>query len=413
MDQRAESSAVITRSEPRGGKVRILHTSDWQLGMTRKFLGSEEQGRFGEARLAAVEKIFDLAEEHFCDAIVVAGDVFDDNLLDSKTWRRAVDVLKRAPVPTYLLPGNHDPLDASSIFSKSEFTALNRANGGNIEVLRDSAPRELRHGVEIVGAPLLSKKPAEDVVARALEGLQPQERGNVRVLVGHGNTRQWGGGDAMDFAAIDVERAEEACRRRIVDYVALGDTHSALQLGHEGRVWYSGSPEVTDFLEPHGGGENNSGKALVVDIEPASGDADEASRVGVEEVSVGEWKFLAVEAEVNTRDDVEHFVAELKSIPRPRNTVVKYALRGTLSLETSAALEKELEELAHSFAALYRRESKTDFRTVPDDEELAEFFQGAGFVTDVARELGERAHHDNVASDAIKLLYRITMSGED
>ena len=116
-------------------RVRILHTSDWQLGMKRRFLSSEAQSRFDESRLTAVEALLDLAEERQCDAIVVAGDVFDDNLLKPEIYGRAMDVLKRTKVPVFLLPGNHDPLDAASVYHREEFTEL-----ANVYVLRDSAP---------------------------------------------------------------------------------------------------------------------------------------------------------------------------------------------------------------------------------------------------------------------------------
>ncbi len=104
--------------------VRILHTSDWQLGMKRWFLGDEAGPRYQEARLAVIERMLRLAVDRSCDAVVVAGDVFDDNLVDSRTWRRAVDVLRASPVPVFLLPGNHDPYDPASIYRDPVFDGL-------------------------------------------------------------------------------------------------------------------------------------------------------------------------------------------------------------------------------------------------------------------------------------------------
>ena len=40
-----------------------------------------------------------------------------------------------------------------------------------------------------------------------------------------------------------------------------------MSLSDTGAIWFSGAPEVTAFRElPSGQGENNSGKALIVDI---------------------------------------------------------------------------------------------------------------------------------------------------
>ena len=46
-------------------------------------------------------------------------------------------------------------------------------------------------------------------------------------------------------------------------YVALGDKHSRTEVGSTGRVWYSGSPEVTNYddIEP------DPGHVLVVDVD--------------------------------------------------------------------------------------------------------------------------------------------------
>ena len=98
----------------------FIHTSDLQLGMRRKFLSPEAQSRFDDARLRAVTRIGELAVERGAEFIVVAGDVFEHNSLEPKTLGRALEVLRKLPVPVYLLPGNHDPLVADSILSRTE-----------------------------------------------------------------------------------------------------------------------------------------------------------------------------------------------------------------------------------------------------------------------------------------------------
>ena len=218
--------------------------------MKRWFLGEEAGPRYQEARLAVIERILDLAVARSCDAVVVAGDVFDDNLVDSRTWRRAVDILRASPVPVFLLPGNHDPYDPASIYRDPVFEGLSPT----VRVLTDTTAQRARDAadgrpaLEIVGAPLLSKYVSADPVAGALRELRgPERRGaaTVRVLVGHGATSSRS--SAGDPAVIDVDAAAQACRDRLVDYVALGDTHSAVNLHEDGTVRYSGSPEPTDF----------------------------------------------------------------------------------------------------------------------------------------------------------------------
>lgn len=424
--------------------LRILHTSDWQLGMKRAFLGEDGQARFDEARLAAVERLFTVAADRKCDAMVVAGDVFDDNLLDRQVYRRAMDVLADAPCPVYLLPGNHDPLDAASIYAKEEFRSLATREEAPVIVLDDSEPRVIPGREDalapayVVGAPLKSKRASEDLVGTVTEELRRRremtrqsqavgqsevaEQGGkaeakedqahsrniaarINVVVGHGAVE--GFGRAYDPSLIDVSAAAEACRERVMDYVALGDTHSATQLHPDSTVWYSGAPEVTAFLEPDGGGETNSGKALIVDIAVDAVRPTEPARVSVEEVEVGEWKFVALGAELNSREDVETFLEQIEQTPAKRQTVMKYGLSGALSLVDNAYLEDRLEQLADGFAALYPRERLMNISTLIDVDQLGEQSFGEGFVRQAARELAARSNADSVANDALRLLFRI------
>ena len=88
--------------------LRFLHTADWQLGMTRRYLGAEAQARFTQARLDAIGRLGEAARAHACACMVVAGDTFDSNLVDRQILLRAMEALARVPVPELLLPGNHD-----------------------------------------------------------------------------------------------------------------------------------------------------------------------------------------------------------------------------------------------------------------------------------------------------------------
>ncbi|AWT25824.1 Nuclease SbcCD subunit D [Corynebacterium provencense] len=398
--------------------VRILHTSDWQLGMKRWFLGDEAGPRYQEARLAVIERILDLAVENSCTAVVVAGDVFDDNLVDDRTWRRAVDVLRRSPVPVFLLPGNHDPYDPASIYRDPVFDSLRPT----VQVLTDSASHVVATVpddapvLEVIGAPLLSRYMESDTVAAALREIRdrdapsdatvPGDRARVRVLVGHGATRSRTSGE--DPAVIDVDGAAEACRRRTVDYVALGDTHSAVQLSPDNTVWYSGSPEPTDFREEDGGGESRSGFVLVVDVTVDPDDPGAPAEVAVCEVPVGTWHFLALSAGVDSREEVGEWISRLESLPDKRTTVVKYALTGTVDLETGALLDRETARVAPTFAALYPRERLMDLHTVPGEGELSDI-DLPGAVGAAARTLAEMTTSgDSTARDALRLLYRLS-----
>lgn len=406
-------------------RARILHTSDWQLGMKRHFLSGEAQSRFDESRLTAIEALLELAEERQCDAVVVAGDVFDDNLLKPEIYGRAMDVLKGSIVPVFLLPGNHDPLDAASVYHREEFDKL-----ANVFVLKDSEPvavpksgggrAEGAAALEIVGAPLRGKTADEDLVAAALRGLEPVQGAGIRVLVGHGGVSSFG--EIDDFDRIDVDNAARACHERKVDYVALGDTHSTMPLdadATQARVWYSGAQEVTDFVEQDGRGESNSGNVLVVEIAVDPARPEKQAQVQVEEVPVGRWAFKALNATVNSTADIDEFLERLGGIESKRTTVVKYALVGTLSVHDAAYLDEQLEKIAPTFAALYERERLMDVHVIPDEDELSEGLLSQGFIGEAVQELKSLAESDSQdpqqmqqAQDALRLLVRLAHHAE-
>ncbi|OFK62249.1 metallophosphoesterase [Corynebacterium sp. HMSC078A10] len=370
--------------------VTFIHTSDFQLGMTRWFLSPAAQSRFDDDREAAVLRLGELATETGAEFIVVAGDVFEHNSLNKSTLLRAKDMFKRLPVPVYLLPGNHDPLVADSIFFNSF--------ADNVHVIADSEPIEVRPGVEIVGAPYLSKRANYDLVRRALEPLQPADEGTVRIAVGHGQVESRAGeGEDSDADTIDLSFVEECLDKGVIDYLALGDTHSTESLGRTGKVWFSGSPETTAFDDR----ERDSGNALVVTVE--------GDRVDVAKHCVGRWDFRAIDADVNSLEEVEAFLAELDAVPEKIRTAVKYSLRGTVGLSAQARLEQGLAELEEVFASLKPRERTMDLHLAPSEEELSELSL-SGYAADALAELLEDLD-DPTARDAANLLFRLSAKG--
>ncbi|MCG7276569.1 metallophosphoesterase family protein [Corynebacterium singulare] len=373
--------------------VTFIHTSDFQLGMTRWFLSPSAQSRFDDDREEAVVRLGELASETGAEFIVVAGDVFEHNSLNTSTLLRSKEVLKNLPVPVYLLPGNHDPLVADSIFFNSF--------ADNVHVIADSEPIEVRSGVEIVGAPYLSKRANYDLVRRALEPLEPLDRASgavARIAVGHGQVESRAGeAEESDADTIDLTFVEDCLDRGVIDYLALGDTHSTASLGRTGKVWFSGSPETTAFDDR----ERDSGNALVVRVE---GEA-----VDVEKRSVGRWAFRALDADVNSMDDVERFLAELEEMPGKTRTAVKYSLRGTLGLSAQARLEQGLANLEEVFASLKPRERTMDLHLAPSEDELSELSL-SGYAADALSELLEDLENPT-ARDAANLLFRLSAKG--
>ena len=263
--------------------IRFLHTGDWQLGMTRHFFSEGVQERFTQSRFDAIRRLGRLAGEADCHFMVVCGDIFESNLVDRKTVARALEALKDVPVPVYLLPGNHDPLNAASVYRSATFLTRKPEH---VHVIEDRGPVPVLEGVEIVGAPWTSKKPTQDLFSLAVQPLEPAED-RVRIGLAHGIVDSLSP-NRDDPALISLSAAEEALARHQIHYLALGDRHSLTQVGESGRIWYAGSPEATDF------NEIQSGQALIATITDAG--------VATETAAVGNWIFIErTQVDVNCR----------------------------------------------------------------------------------------------------------------
>jgi DNA repair exonuclease SbcCD nuclease subunit len=368
--------------------TKFIHTSDWQLGMTRRFLGDGAHELYDQARFDAIRAIGGLAEAERCDFVVVAGDVFESNRIGRKTLLRALEALRQVPVPVYLLPGNHDPLAEGSVYRSRRF-ADNKPD--NVTVLADPAPLTVSTGVEVTGAPWRSKRPARNPVLDLLDALEPAG-GALRVCVAHGGVL--GPFNPGDECAIPVDALEQAVRDGKIHYVALGDRHSGEQLDSAGRVWYSGTPEVVAFNEV------NPGFVNVVDLDH--------DRAAVRRERIGAWRFEEIELRnLLGGDDLAGFFAQLSAHPSKDTTAVRLKLSGTLGVEDMEALGRRIEDFRDLFASFEVEEDiRLNFGDRPDaDENLG------GFGAAAAAELRDRIAAGGVdapaAQDALLLLFRL------
>ncbi len=143
-----------------------------------------------------------LAADLDCAFVVVCGDVFEPNQIDRQVLVRALDSMAAVPVPLYVLPGNHDPLDAASIYRSG---ALRQHVPGHVQVLDTFEFVPAAPGVWLHPAPWTSKRPLKDLAARDV-GLAQGEPG-AHILVGHGMV------DVLSPGATDPAASALAGRR--------------------------------------------------------------------------------------------------------------------------------------------------------------------------------------------------------
>ena len=301
--------------------IRLLHTADWHLGRRFSSFPEEAQKKLTRARLDAVEKIFELALRNRVDAVLCAGDLFDAPDPPAAWWGGLADRLHRyadAPMPPVILvPGNHDPLVAGSVWARDHALRGRLPRWAHV-VDRPDFALPIGDGAVVYAAPCTSTSgqadPALTLPARA--------DGDERIRIGcvHGQT--------FDIAGFEFNFpiAKDAGVRRGLDYLAIGDTHAFRDVTPDGPVptVYPGSPEPMTFAE------TEAGFVALVGLFPHGG-----RRPRVERERVGAWTW---------RERVVQSVAELATLLSERD-LDRVVLRLRLELEVSVAEEGEVDRI--------------------------------------------------------------------
>lgn len=389
----SEQASFDTAAFAAATSVTLIHTADWQLGMRRHVFAPETQGRFAQDRLDAIATLMQFAATEQADCVVVAGDVFDDNLVDRQTVLRALDVLARAPkIPTFLLPANHDPLDPASVYKTQTF--LDNCPS-HVTVLTDTTEHELADGVVIVGAPWRTRRHTINPLSELAETLT--DDGKLRIIVAHGGVDTSGGAhDTMNVLRETDLNALVTSKR--CQYIALGDRHSTTQVGPTGRVYYSGAPEPTSPRE------TDPGNVLKVTVS--------RDDIDIDVKKVGRWQFVNEIVTLENDRDLDQLVTWLRDPTRDNaRTVLRLALQGVVTLAQHAKLTEALNQACDVYASVTRWQRHDQLVIAPDDADLDQMSL-SGFVADAFNTLRTDAPDDPIARDALSLLYALAVKAD-
>lgn len=300
--------------------MRLLHTADWQLGHRAQQAG-DAAAAVRQRRLEAAARVVELAHQESVDLVLIAGDTFDGPDIDETIFGSGLEILESfAPIPVFLLPGNHDPLEAGGIWSRLRW----QQTSPHLTLLTESAELEALPGLVLYPCPIRQRRSRKDPTSWIPERRSTES--GLRVGVAHGALDTLPEGANFPIA---VDRAQ----RCGLDYLALGDWHSMVTLP---RVAYPGTIEGSRF------GEKDPGHVLLVELE-----ASAAAPPRIEPRRVGRLEFKTVALEVRDATDLERGREELLS-HAPEDTLARIHLRLStadehLRLEVEA-LRGELED---------------------------------------------------------------------
>lgn len=114
--------------------LRIYETGDNHIG--KKYDGHERGGDFAEARITALEKMVQKANEEECELFAVTGDLFENRSVASGTVSRVAGILGGFSGTVLVLPGNHDYYAPDSEL----WGSFRAAKSGNTVLLNEKRP---------------------------------------------------------------------------------------------------------------------------------------------------------------------------------------------------------------------------------------------------------------------------------
>lgn len=359
--------------------VRLLHTSDVHLGATFKVLG--ERGREQHRQLRETfTRVIDLAIEERVDAVLIAGDLFDSVAAARVHLPFAVQHLARlgeAGIPACAIAGNHDPLGegSESLWREIGVRCPHLTIFGPHLEARTFPERDLTVVGRSVGRGLSSGSP--------LAGLPVSRRTRHLVAVAHGSIQ------LPDVPARFEQMTSEEISRCGVDYLALGDWHSARNASSGGvAAWYSGAPEMIDLDEP------DAGNVLLVTVQ-APGEAEVACR------RVGQRRARRLSLDLATAGGPEEVTRAIRALADP-NVALVVTLSGLVGLADRVGGDRLREDLAPEFFRLELRDESHLRPESIDPSQYPEKTVIGQFVRQMFAEIGSREGDARaIAEDAL------------
>ncbi len=234
--------------------VRLLHTADVHLGAPFGFLGPRGREHRSQVR-ATFSRVVDLALTSQVDALLVAGDLFDDAYAHAGTVGEVLYQLGRLDAEgiwTLLVPGTHDRLQPGGVYDSREFTAL-----PHLHVFRE--PEMTPFLLEELDLAVYGRATAAEG-RDVLSGFRAPGDARWRVGMLHASFTVPGRVEKDEMMV-----SEESIARSGLHYLALGHWHSLADYSRgDVPAFYSGSPEPLEM------GRGEEGRVLLVELEEGS-----------------------------------------------------------------------------------------------------------------------------------------------
>ena len=276
---------------------RFVHAAD--LHIDSPFAGVGDVGdadnriatRLREATFEAFRNLVDLCINQKADFLVIAGDVYDGadrSVRAQLRFRDGLSKLADAEIQTFVVHGNHDPLDGWQ-------SSISWPEGVHIFGATPEWKNFEKNG-EIVAAIQGMSYPTREVTDNLSKQFTPPESGNLFTIgLLHANV---GANSAHpNYAPCTVEDLSESG----IDYWALGHVHTRQTLKQSAPV--IAYPGNTQGRHPN---ETGARGALIVDVDDSS-----ASRIEFAALDVVRWERGEVDiSNIETIDSLDSAIKQ-------------------------------------------------------------------------------------------------------
>lgn len=369
--------------------LKLLHTADWHLGKRFPGFSEDMDKRLTRARLEVLDRVFVTAERYAVDAVLCAGDLFDDPVPRREWWEQVAQRFAKLDWkqrPVFLLPGNHDPLLPESVWRHQAFRELLPSWVHIVD--RPDFEVALSPFAVLYAVPCQSKAGQRDPTGFIPERQPGDER--IRIGMVHGSTF-----DLKD-CQVNFPISRDAALQRGLDYLALGDTHGFRFVPPERPIpptIYPGAPEPTAF------DEKEPGHVAVVQINRLR-----RARVLRERVAYWTWE----EREVRTLRELQDLAA--------RADLADHVLRLRVSMRLPARELEAAEALLQDLEGSETRPGRVGLMTLDRQElelDTSRIEEDCANLPDVLRSVvsrlktaADRPGERRVAQRALRHLYR-------
>ncbi len=313
--------------------MRLIHSSDLQIGKVFNYLEPEVATLLQEVRQSSIRALGELAVKHGASAVLLAGDIYDKQQLKPQTLAKPIEGMRQFPrITWHLIPGNHDHVRENGLWDRLLRTNLPEnvklhLTPGAVKIADDDGTP-----VFLLPSPLSHISTVDDLTSYMDKEGTPDRA--IRIGMAHGSIQGFGSeGEASNY--INPTRADTAG----LAYLAMGDWHRQMRIND--RVWYSGTPEPDQFKRPpdSSGTLCNGGTALLVDIPGVR------ALPAVTSIEVGKYRWHQVLKTLTDDSQIETLETDLRALESDLSRVVlNLRISGTLSLAGRKRFEERIIE---------------------------------------------------------------------